>query len=42
MYITLLDSEDFQILAKQKGNLSDSSVFDYKCIVMNQKDLIPF
>lgn len=38
LFSTLLNEEQFQIIARQKNLLESTNIFDYKCIIMNRKD----
>lgn len=40
IFMTLLKSEDFNVIVKQKNLLDRANVFDYKCIIINRKDQV--
>ena len=40
LLVTLLNSEDFKVVARQKNLLNSVSLFDYKCIMINRKDQV--
>ena len=40
LLVTLLKSEDFKVVARQKSLLNSASLFDYKCIMIDRKDQV--